>query len=91
MFALISSASSVSLIFFTFVHFLRVTFVPLTASSLVSWMVSPDERVFPNALTVMRGSDIERYDLVYSVSSFCHSCVGRNPDFRAYLLPYFYD
>ncbi len=55
---MISSASSVSLIFLTLVHFFRVTLVHLTASSRVSWTVSPDESVFPNASVTITFSDI---------------------------------
>lgn len=61
-FAEISSGLSVRRIFFTFVHFLSVTFVHPTASSFVSWTVSPEASMFPNASLTSRFSDIKNND-----------------------------
>ena len=52
MFALISSISSVSLIFLTLVHFLREILVHFTSSCCVSWTVSPEVSIFQNASIV---------------------------------------
>lgn len=60
---MISSGSSVRRIFFTLVHFFRVTFVPFTLSSLVSWTESQEVSTFPNASVTTRFSiEGESYD-----------------------------